>query len=185
MMRASLQHSSSPQLGGHLVAVHPRQADVEEHDLGPCSRADVDGVRAVMGDPDRVARAASGAWPCPSAVSTLSSTTSTRKPRRGSLLRPLRRVGLLGRSAVDAGGQADDELAPLVRAVARRGDGAAVQLGERPDQRQADAQAPLRAGERAVPLGEEVEHPRQQLRRDADPVVPHPEDDLAPLASRR
>jgi hypothetical protein len=41
------------------------------------------------------------------------------------------------------------------------------------DQRQADAQAALRAVGRAVGLGEQVEHVRQQLGVDAAAVVAH------------
>ena len=170
----------SPQLGGHLVAVHPGKADVEEHDLGPM----LAGRRRWR--PGRYGRPGPS-WPesfrslaIPLAVSTLSSTTRTRKPRAG-VASPALPIGVGPWAGRQGGGEPDDELAPLAGAVARRGDGAAVQLGERPDERQADAQPALRAGERAVGLGEEVEHPREQLRRDADPVVPHPEDDLVPL----
>ena len=69
------------------------------------------------------------------------------------------------------GRQADDELAALVRPFAAGLDGAAVHLDQAADQRQADAQAALRAGDRAVGLGEQVEDPRQQVRFDADAVV--------------
>ena len=61
------------------------------------------------------------------------------------------------------GGQADDELAALVGAVAVRLDAAAVHLDQPAHQRQADAQPALRAVERAVDLGEQVEDARQHL----------------------
>ena len=51
----------------------------------------------------------------------------------------------------------------------------------RPYDRQPDAQAPLRAGERAVRLGEQVEEPGEHLGGDPDPVVPDPDDHLAVL----
>ena len=46
----------SPQLGGHLIAVHPRKADVEDHGLGFVFSCGLDGIRSAMGHPDRVAR---------------------------------------------------------------------------------------------------------------------------------
>ena len=59
-----------------------------------------------------------------------------------------------------------------------------MQLGERPDEREPDPEPPFRAGEGAVPLGKKVKHPCEQLGRNAEPVVPHAEDDLIPLNSR-
>ena len=47
-----------PQLGGDLVAAQPRQADVEEQDLGPERVRDLDGRVPVVGDLDLVARRA-------------------------------------------------------------------------------------------------------------------------------
>ena len=78
-------------------------------------------------------------------------------------------------------GEPDDELAPLAGPVAPGLDAPAVHLGQLLDDGQADAQAPLRPGQRAVALGEEPEHLRQLLGRDADPVVPDADDDLLAL----
>ena len=89
-----------------------------------------------------------------------------------------------GRGGSAAGSRTTNSL-PLPGPSLVGGDGAAVQLGERPDQRQADAQAPLRAGERAVGLGEQVEHPRAAARARCRPRCPGPGDDLVPLRSRR
>ena len=132
-----------------------------------------------MGDPDLVARELQEPGHPVGRVHVVvddeDSQAVGRRPSSGPPSESAPGAGGLG------GGEPDDELAPLAGAVARRGDGAAVQLGERPDERQPDARAPLRAGERAVALGEEVEHPREQLGRDADPVVPDADDDLVPL----
>ena len=111
------------------------------------------------------------------AVSTLSSTTSTRelwRATRGSVrLWPSPSGGRLLQ-----GGQPDGELAPLAGAFARGGDAPAVHLDELLDERQADPEPALGAGHRAVPLGEEVEDAGQELGRDADARVPDPDDDL-------
>lgn len=55
--------------------------------------------------------------------------------------------------------------------------------GRRPDDREPDAQAPLRAVERAVAPGEEVEQLREQIRRVTEAVVTHAKDDLVPFDS--
>ena len=44
-----------PQPPGHLVAVHARQADVQQDDLGPELLGDVQGLGAVVGDPHLLA----------------------------------------------------------------------------------------------------------------------------------
>jgi hypothetical protein len=51
------------------------------------------------------------------------------------------------------------------------GDAAAMQLDQALDQGQAQAEATLRAVRRAFGLGEQVEHVRAQLGRDADPGI--------------
>ena len=72
------------------------------------------------------------------------------------------------------GGQRHDELAALAE-NACRADGAAVQIDESLHQAQADAQAPLRAVERAVGLSEQIEDVGQQLGRNTDAGVAHPQ----------
>ena len=57
------------------------------------------------------------------------------------------------------------------RAVAARLDRAAVQLDEAPRQRQADAEAAVRAVAMLLELREHVEDARQHVRRDADAGV--------------
>ena len=52
----------------------------------------------------------------------------------------------------------DRELAPLAGPFAPGLDGSAVHLDELLDHGEPDAQAPLAPGERAVPLGEQLEH---------------------------
>src|SRR5207245_6917585 len=58
-----------------------------------------------------------------------------------------------------------------------RVDAAAVKLRQAPHEREAEAEAPLRAVERAIRLGEEVEDAREQLRSEADAGVSHPKDE--------
>ena len=68
-------------------------------------------------------------------------------------------------------GKRDDELAASSRAVAVRRDRAAVQPHQAPHDRQPEPEPALRAIERLTLLHEQVEDPRQHLRRDADAVV--------------
>src|SRR5512135_2392590 len=72
-------------------------------------------------------------------------------------------------------GEADHELAPLALPGAGSGDAPVVHLDEAPHQGESDPESPLAAVERAVGLGEQVEDARQQLGRDADPVVAYPD----------
>ncbi len=69
--------------------------------------------------------------------------------------------------------QPHDEAAAAVGAVAGGVHRAAVHLDQPLDQRQADAQAALRAFARAVGLREQVEHARQHVGRQADARVLH------------
>ena len=115
----------------------------------------------------RRGRGASGAAPGPRAASALSSTTRIRAraaglaaPNAGPASRPPARKARDGR-------QPHGELAAPARPVAGGLDRAAVQLDQPLDQRQADPQAALGAGQRAVALREQVEDLRQRLGRDA------------------
>ena len=62
---------------------------------------------------------------------------------------------------------------------------AAVQLDELTHQRQTNAQAALRAVQRAAHLREQVENAAQHVRLDADAVVAHAQHRLVSLAARR
>ena len=102
------------------------------------------------------------------AVSRLSSTTRTRTAESGPDAggrRGVRRGMRLGLRR----GKPHDELAALAGPVALRHHGPAVQLDEALDEGQADAQTALRAGERAVALGEQVEDLGELLGGDARP----------------
>ena len=103
--------------------------------------------------------------------------TRTREPPRARL-HPSGSARWGHRRKWRSGRQADDELAALARPVARRGQAAAVHLGQRPGQRQPDPQPALRPGQRAVALCEQLEHPRELLGRDAHAGVPDLDDDL-------
>src|SRR4051812_1027927 len=92
-------------------------------------------------------------------------------------LRPRRRR-LLGQ------GESHDELAPLVQAIAPGHDTPAVHLRELLDDGQPDSQAPLRPGQGAVALREELEHLRQLIGWDACPVIPDADADLMALPLR-
>ena len=83
------------------------------------------------------------------------------------------------------GGEPDDELAPLADAFAPGGDAPSVHLDELLHHREADPEAPLRASERAVPLGEEFEHLGQLRGRDADALVLDADDDLVSFDAGR
>jgi hypothetical protein len=96
----------------------------------------------------------------------LSSTTSTRLP-------PVGAAGLLGlRNLADAGQHHTEERA-LAEAIAFDFYPSLMQIDQALDHRQADAQPSLAAVERALALGEELEHMRQQRFVDADAVVAH------------
>ena len=102
--------------------------------------------------------------------------------RRRSRCRPSPRLpSSAGRLAIllHAQRQADQEFAALPGPCAVRRDAAAMHLHELAHQREADAQAALRAMRGAIHLREQLEQARQQLRRNADAVVPHADLDIA------
>ena len=109
---------------GQLVAVHHRQADVEERDVGARSSSQLPARDRRRGDLHLVAAACAAASASESAASTLSSTTSTaaRRPRAGRAGRgaPSRRWH--GAASTAAAG--DDEVAAPARPVAVRLDAA-------------------------------------------------------------
>ena len=156
-----------PHPAGRLVAVHARQADVQQHGLG------VEGFRDLPARPAHRWRYAPRG-PAPpasrarlSAESRLSSTTRTRRARAGLTRRPTPARSCAGSwtgGAGTAGRRTTNSLprsGPSLKAWTR----AAVHLDQAPDQGQADAQPALGAVERAVDLGEQVEDARQHLRR--------------------
>ena len=69
--------------------------------------------------------------------------------------------------------QPHHELAAAAGAGAARRDAAAVHLDQAAHQRQADAQAALRAAVARIGLHEHVEHARQRLGGNADAGVAH------------
>ncbi len=78
--------------------------------------------------------------------------------------------------------QADDEIAAMTGTLALDGDGAAVQLGQAADERQADTQAALGPVERLVDLDEEVEDVPLHLGGDPDAGVPYGQDGFVALS---
>ena len=141
-----------------LVAVQLRQADVEQHHVGP-----------ELARPPRSASRPSWAvrtsWPMSSSsmarLSAASRLSSTTRMRSGAPERPRSRPGRRGGAASAAPRPATGRR--TVNSLPRPGpslwrvDRAAVHLDQPLDQRQADAQAALRALERAVHLGEHLE----------------------------
>ena len=181
---------AAPEPLGDLVAVHAGQADVEQDELGPDARGRPRWPRGRRGRlatswPEQPA----GAWPGPAAVSTLSSTTRTRGRPARPRARGRRRGPAPGRRGLAEAGSRTVNSLPLPGPVARGRDAPAVHLDELLDERQADPQAALGAGERAVALGEELEDLRaasragcpMPLSRDADDDRRRP---LAPAVER-
>ena len=144
-------------------AVHPRQADVAQHDLRPHP----------LGDAERFFRAFRGA--------------DLGAPELHLQAQALQRVGVvlddqhavaLGQARhvvvgrlVDGAGlhqrQPEDEFAAVSRTFAEAFDVAAVELGDAARERQADAEPAERAGERLVLLREQLERVRQELGIDS------------------
>src|SRR3954468_9248936 len=171
-----------PEPRRQFIAIHPGEPDVQEDHLRSVLAGGDEGLLAAVGYPRIVARHPQEfGHPARRVHSVLDDEHPEPSNRR--YRGPSRRDGR-GGGRSSSGGEPDDELAPRAGPTARRRHGAAVQLGERPDERQPDAEPPFRTGEGAVLLGKEVEHPREQLGSDADPVVPHAKDDLVPLDSR-
>ena len=106
-----------------------------------------------------------------SAASTLSSTMRTRCPRSRRSGSAASAVCSYRVSSPDEQRQRDHELAALPQSLAERLDGAAVELHQLPDERQANAQARASFERRGRPLREEVEDPAEHLGGDAHAVV--------------
>jgi hypothetical protein len=87
-----------------------------------------------------------------------------------------RRVDDRGRGPQRRQRQLHHELRAAALARAGGAHRAAVQLDDVPDEREAHAQTAACPGERLVALDEQVEQAWHQARRDADAVVPHPDD---------
>ena len=83
------------------------------------------------------------------------------------------------------GRQAHGERGAAAIALARGVHGAAVQLGEPPHQREADAEAAARAVDGVVRLHEQIEDLRQHVGRNADALVGDAQHRVVALARRR
>ena len=93
------------------------------------------------------------------------------------------RAGLSHRELASLGGcvrerQSDDELGPEVRAGATGFDTPAVRLDQPPHNREPDAEAAVSPIEPTLALHEQIEDPRQEIRRDADAGITHPKNGL-------
>ena len=110
---------------------------------------DLEGLAAVVGDPDVVPGELEESGR-PLAALTLSLTTRIRSPvaPAGARRRPARRR----RGRVGGDRQPDGELGAPVRPLAAEGGGAAVHLGELPDQHPSDALLPRRDAARRGPI---------------------------------
>ena len=174
-----------PQPAGDLEAVHPGQADVEQHDFGAERLGGLQRGRRRRGPSAPRGASARSSRARLSAASTLSSTTRMRRGRRAAgaacrLSSPLRRRNCACRS----GSRTTNSL-PRPQPVAVGLDRAAVHLDEVLHQRQADAQPALRPCGRRGPPGRTARRLRGSMSRgDADARVPDPEHRLAPLPLR-
>ncbi len=156
---------------GHFVAIHDRQPDIEQDDVGPVVAGHFEGLLSVVGNVDFLARgrrAAFRGWP----------RFLDYRRRRGSA----GAAGAIGSSASrfrlcsrDRGrfgtGKADGEFTSLAGALAMDADAAFVHFDQRADDGQPDAQAAARAREGLIGLDEQIEELGQELRRDSDAVV--------------
>ena len=115
-----------PERGRQLVAVHAGEADVQEHHLGPMLAGRGEGLLAVVGDPDLVARELQEPG---HPVRRVHVVVDDEHPEASGARSRGSPFPSDGPGPGLGGGEPDDELAPLAGAVARRGDGAAVQLG--------------------------------------------------------
>ena len=160
----SFPHGSLPDPAAHFVAVHSRQADIEQHDIGPEPLGGFERLDAVVRLVTSRARRTAAASPA-----------IPRRPRcrrrpgcggrtagGGAPDRRLRRAGL---SASRQNGQPDHELAAAAEPLAVRLDRPAVHLHQRLHQRQADAQAAARPLQRRVDLREHLEDAAADARR--------------------
>ena len=158
-----------------LVAVHAREADIEQNEIRPERPRRFNrrlAVEATWTSFPRSLRSRA----IPPAVSTLSSTTRMREPS-GTARGRLPRDGAVVCGLFAAGREMTNSLPLSVPSLAGR-DVAAVHLGELPDDGEPDAQAPFRAGDGTLALREELEHVGQFLGRNADAVVAHRDDDV-------
>ena len=90
-------------------------------------------------------------------------------------------AGLLRALAVSAGSETTNS-APRPKPSLVDRNPPAVKLGQPANDRQTDAQPTFRPMQRAIGLGEQIEHIRQQIGADADAGVPHAEHDVRAFA---
>jgi hypothetical protein len=156
---------------GDLVAVDPRQADVEKHDLRALALGDGERGLAIVGRRDVVSpqpEQESHALPRVLVVVHDEDAQAVGLPRR-------RRPPACGRGRPRCRErEPHHEFAALSRAFAVGGDRPAVQVHEPLHHREPDAQAALGSVEAAIALHEDVEDLRDELGAHSHPVVPAP-----------
>ena len=166
------------QAARELVAVHVGQADIEQHDLGPFAQGARQAARAVVLDAHQVAV---GLEQRGEHLRGVGIVVHHQHPHR-TFIGLVRRLPCLLRLATRQQRQADHEFAALVRPLAEGRHPPAMQRHQAFHQRQADAQAALRAVRRALGLREQVEDIGQHLRLDALPVVAYRDHGFAAFA---
>ena len=171
---------------GDLVAVHVGQADVHEHHVEAVGADRPQGRRAVVNDLNLVALVPQDQSPGSRPIVTLSSTTKIRRPRTWPPGRPSAAAtgsgsGAAGTSAGSSRGRRTTNSLPRPRPSLWASTAPSVHLDEGADQGQAEAEPSLRAVERAVGLGEQLEDAGEHRGVDPDAVVADAEDDLVSL----
>ena len=179
-------HARRPaQMAGHLIAVHPGQPDVQEHDLRPKGLRHLDRLVTVVGDAGEMPAHFEQRRQCVGSVDVVVHHQHPQARVRAALGPGRRIMGKHGRRIKHQQRQPHCESATATDSVAASADGAAVQLDQPPHQRQADAQAALRAFHVAPDLGEHLEHRRQRRGRNSDPGVADGNRHLVALAPCR
>ncbi|HSP96210.1 MAG TPA: hypothetical protein VL049_03045, partial [Candidatus Dormibacteraeota bacterium] len=153
---------------GELVPVHTRQADIDEHDIGPGDAGGRQRGGAVAGHADPQAERLEQHHQALGRLDVVldDQHAGIRRPRRLDRYRR-RRLDTQPRR------QPDDELGAPPDPLAASLDPAAVHLDDLLHQREADAQPAAGAIEGLVGLDEQIEHPRQQVGANADSGIAH------------
>ena len=175
----ALAVGSTPKPGRQLIAVHSRQADVEQHDPGPKFIDQIKSRYSVMNAFNLVPEAVEHATDALVGVDIvvddhdpLGAGAGGRGEFRGALPAG---AGIESR-------QPEDEFAAATAPLAGSRNDASVHLDERLDDRQSDAEPPLRPIDRGVGLSEEIEDPAERLGRNPDALVDDADDHVVVLA---
>ena len=156
---------------GDFVAVHDRQPDVQEDDVGFVAAGQLDGFFAVMGGLHLLAEGEEKLFEAGGVDQAVINHKDSPARKVGSLASSVAvRFGSDGHTTYGAR-KADGELTSGSRPFAVNAHLALVHLDQRSNDSQADAQAAARARERLIGLNEEVKDLGQELGGDSDSGV--------------